>query len=1047
MRTLMGGALLTHLFLSGAATLAADETTIGVPWTGQPGVTETVADIMERERLAPEGPFAVSQLRQTHREVDLQKLLPPRRSRPAPALSQWPPAEIARSLPLPYNPQTVGTSFLGARASESGFIPPDSMGDVGPTQLLVVVNGRIKVFDKSGVLGGLNTTLDNFFASVGGVANGTTDPHVRYDRLSGRWFITTIDLGAGGSAVGPNNVLIAVSSGATITGGGSFTFFQFQHDLVGPTPNSDTNGFADYDTFGVDKFALYVGANVFNQTGTAFIGTTGFVVNKASLLSGGPIVVTAFRGMAAAPATCGPLTPQGVSNDDPAATEGYFIGADACFWSLLDIRRVSDPGGTPSLSGNLSVVVPTTTLPIAQVQPSPGRTLDALDDRLFAAMIHEDKITGAKTLWTAHNIQVDASGVGSASGGRNGSRWYEIGSLTTTPVLVQAGTLFDPAATNPFGYWIPSVAVSGQGHVALASSRASADPSSGFASVAAAGRLRTDGLGTTQSATLAQSSSTIYNVQLSGPQRWGDYSQTGVDPTDDMTMWTFQEYCDATNSWGVRVIQLRPPPPATPVCGTPAQVTQPTQDVTITGTSVGGAEFFDPGPDTGGPGYPNHLQASVSGGVTVNSVTFNSPTSVTLNVTATTNGLKDLTITNPDGQSVVGSSCIDVALGSPADLAITKTDGQATAVPGSPVSYTVVALNAGPSTANGATVTDTLPAAITGAAWTCVGAGGGSCTASGSGNVSDTVDLPVGGTVTYTLTGTINALATGSLSNTATVTPPLGVSDPNPANDSATDTDLLVLQADLAITKTDGEATVVSGSPITYTIVASNAGPSPANGAAVADTLPATITDATWTCVGAGGGSCTASGSGGINDTVDLPAGGTATYTLTGTVSASATGSLSNTATVTAPGGMTDPDPTDNSDTDTDTVVGLDYFTLVPCRVVDTRDLGAPIGGPVLQARETRVFAVVGYCGIPSTAGAVSINVTVTQPTAQGNIRLFPADQAVPSTSTLNYVAGQTRANNAVIPLSPSGELAVFVGGQPPGTTVHLIIDVDGYFE
>jgi uncharacterized repeat protein (TIGR01451 family) len=1040
-------ALLAPFFLSGAAARAADETTVGVPWTGSPGVTETVADIMERERLAPPRPFALSQVRETHPEIDLRKLLPPRQPRPAPAVSQWPPTAITRSLPTPYTPQTVGTSFLGARLSESGFIPPDSVGDVGPSQVLVAVNGRIKVFDKSGALGSLNATLNNFFASVGGTTNGTTDPHVRYDRLSGRWFITAIDLGSGGSEVGPNDVLIAVSSGSTITGTGSFTFFQFQQDSVGPAPNPDTNGFADYDTLGVDKFALYIGVNMFNQSTTAFLGTTGYVVNKASVLSGGPIVVTAFRQMAgtACPSGAGPLTPQGVSDDDPAATEGYFIGADLCAFSLLQIRRVGDPGGTPTLSANLSVTVPTTMYPIAQVQPSPGLTLDALDDRLFAAMIHENKITGAKNLWTAHNIQVDSSGVGSNTGGRNGSRWYEIGSLTTTPALVQAGTLFDPAATNPFGHWIPSVAVSGQGHMALASSRAGADASSGFASVAAAGRLRTDGLGTTRSPTLAQSSSTIYNVQMSGPQRWGDFSQTVVDPADDMTMWTFQEYCDATNSWGVRAIQLRPPPPATPVCGTPVPVTQATQDVTITGTSVGGSEFFDPGPDTGGPGYPNHLQASVSGGVTVNSVTFNSPTSVTLNVTATTSGLKDVTITNPDGQSIGGSNCIDVILGPVADLAISKTDGQATAVPGATVTYTIVASNAGPSAASGATVADTPPAAITGATWTCVGAGGGSCTASGAGSISDPVNLPPGGTVTYTLTGTIAASAAGSLSNTATVTAPGGVSDPNAANNAATDTDVLAPQADLAITKSDGQAAAPPGAPVTYTIVASNAGPDAASGATVTDTLPAAIVGATWTCVGAGGGSCTASGSGSISDAVDLPVGGTVTYTLMGTIAASATGTLSNTATVTAPGGVTDPDLTNNTDTDTDTLLGLDYFTLEPCRVVDTRG-GAPIAGPVLQGQETRPFAVVGHCGIPATAKALSINVTVTQPTAQGNVRLFPADQALPPTSTLNYVAGLTRANNAIIALSPTGEMAVFVA-QPLGTTVHLIIDVDGYFQ
>src|SRR6266496_1163452 len=121
---------------------------------------------------------------------------------------------------------------------------------------------------------------------------------------------------------------------------------------------------------------------------------------------------------------------------------------------------------------------------------------------------------------------------------------------------------------------------------------------------------------------------------------------------------------------------------------------------------------------------------------------------------------------------------------------------------------------------------------------------------------------------------------------------------------------------------------------INYTNVASNAGPNVANGATVADTVPAAITGVTWTCVGAGGGTCAASGSTSINDTVNLPVGGSATYTLTGTINPSATGSLTNTATVTAPGGVTDPNLTNNSATDTDAIVGLDFFTLAPCRVV-----------------------------------------------------------------------------------------------------------------
>ena len=91
--------------------------------------------------------------------------------------------------------------------------------------------------------------------------------------------------------------------------------------------------------------------------------------------------------------------------------------------------------------------------------------------------------------------------------------------------------------------------------------------------------------------------------------------------------------------------------------------------------------------------------------------------------------------------------------------------------------------------------------------------------------------------------------------------------------------------------------TATPGGSTTYTITASNAGPSNATGATVIDIFPAALT-ATWTCAGAGGGTCTASGSGNINGTVNLPAGGSVTYTASATISAAATGTLTNTATV-----------------------------------------------------------------------------------------------------------------------------------------------------
>ena len=93
------------------------------------------------------------------------------------------------------------------------------------------------------------------------------------------------------------------------------------------------------------------------------------------------------------------------------------------------------------------------------------------------------------------------------------------------------------------------------------------------------------------------------------------------------------------------------------------------------------------------------------------------------------------------------------------------------------------------------------------------------------GNINATVDLPVGGIDHLHRDGTVVAGATGSLTNTATVSVGAGVTDPDSGNNTATDTDTLTPTADLVITKTDGATTAIPGTSVTYTIVASNAGP------------------------------------------------------------------------------------------------------------------------------------------------------------------------------------------------------------------------------
>ena len=146
-----------------------------------------------------------------------------------------------------------------------------------------------------------------------------------------------------------------------------------------------------------------------------------------------------------------------------------------------------------------------------------------------------------------------------------------------------------------------------------------------------------------------------------------------------------------------------------------------------------------------------------------------------------------------------------------ADLSIVKTDGQTNATAGHPVSYTIVVANAGPVPVTGATVTDPPPAVLMRVSWTCTASAGSTCPASGQGGINHPVALLLGGSATFVLTGTIAPGAIGTLDNTAAVAPPAGVVDPVPANNSSTDTDVLlvvgeselshgaVVRADLAI--------------------------------------------------------------------------------------------------------------------------------------------------------------------------------------------------------------------------------------------------------
>jgi uncharacterized repeat protein (TIGR01451 family) len=345
---------------------------------------------------------------------------------------------------------------------------------------------------------------------------------------------------------------------------------------------------------------------------------------------------------------------------------------------------------------------------------------------------------------------------------------------------------------------------------------------------------------------------------------------------------------------------------------------------------------------------------------------------------------------------------------------------------GQNVVYTISVASNGPS-ATAVSVADPTPAGLTFVSNT------GACTTAFPCNALGPMTSGQVKTITSTYTVPLGYAGANPIRNTATVTATTpNTTDPNTGNNtSTTSTGLGVASADLAISKT-GPPSVFPGASVVYTITVTNNGPTDAVGVSVADPTPPGLSFVS------NAGACT-----------------TAFPCALGSVQAGSTRSI--TATFAVPVGYVGPDPVVNSTSVTSTTpdpssanntasftstVAMHFYTLSPCRVFDTRDA---TGAPSLVHGNTRPFTITGAaCGVPSTARAVSTTLTVTNPTAPGDLRVYPAGGALPPTSAVNYALGQTRANNVVMPLGTEGAIDVFC--EQGAGTADLILDVNGYF-
>lgn len=469
---------------------------------------------------------------------------------------------------------------------------------------------------------------------------------------------------------------------------------------------------------------------------------------------------------------------------------------------------------------------------------------------------------------------------------------------------------------------------------------------------------------------------------------------------------------------------------------------------------------------------PSLPAGSIAPPITI-TVTAPSGSGTIANTASVSSSVADPNIGN---NSSTENTVVSTGTGS-ADLSITKGDSPEPVCAAETVAYTLAVSNSGPQTASAVSVTDTLPTGTTlvsaaGVGWNCGGSPVVTCTrpslaVAAAPAITITVTAPAsGGTITNSASVTAATSDPASGNNSVTETTVVNPAPPSPAagnNGPICALETLQLTASaipgaayewtgpngFASTQQNPTIPAVSVSASgTYAVTATVNGCTSAAAATTVTvrTLPsAVVSIASSLCPLSANNSASVADAGAgasyswaiTNGTITAGA-GTPAITFT----AGSSGSVTVNVTVTNANGCTAQASRTRPITAT---CALAFHTVTPCRVIDTRGAFGPVGGPALSGNFDRTFPVSGRCGIPASARALSANLTVTQPTAMGDLRVRAGGTPIPPTSSINYRPGQTRANNAVVGLGTSGDVAVRCD-QATGS-VHFILDVNGYFE
>jgi hypothetical protein len=461
----------------------------------------------------------------------------------------------------------VGEGFSGPQGDFTvQYAPPDTVGAVGATQYVQVVNDGLAVFDKASksvVYGPVPT--NTLWSGFGGSceADNDGDPVVVYDKAAGRWVVSQFAV-----AHKPYYQCVAVSQSSDATGG----WYRYAFSYGTPFP--------DYPKMGVWPDAYYITFNMFRGN---FVGAQLCAYDRAAMLAGN----AATQQCVQLSASYGGVLPADLdgATPPPAGAPNYLVNFGSNSLNLWKFHVDWADSANTTLTGpaNLPVAAFTPSCGGGSCIPQPGTTqkLDSLADRLMFRLAYRN-FGDHEALVVNHTVQA-----GSGGDPYSGVRWYEIRSPGGTPVVFQQSTY----APDTNYRWMGSIGMDGHGDIAVGYSVAS---SSVKPAIRYSGRLPTDSPSALQAETSIIEGGGVQTG--SSLDRWGDYSAMTIDPVDDCTFWYTTQYLktDGAFNWSTRIASF-----AFPECG--AAKTQ--QTVAFTSTAPVAAVY-------GGATYTVTAQAS-----------------------------------------------------------------------------------------------------------------------------------------------------------------------------------------------------------------------------------------------------------------------------------------------------------------------------------------------------------------------------------------------------------------------------------------------------